>query len=118
MAYQILNPGMRHWFSADGEAVAGYVCAGGYRVVAGAPVCSPGRLAAIAAELAADTRRAGQRLCYFGAEERLLDLLAAQGPASALLLGAQPVWDPRHWRPSSPARRPCARNGPGRATRG
>ena len=42
MAYQILNPGMRLWFSADGEGVAGYVRAGGYRVVAGAPVCAAG----------------------------------------------------------------------------
>jgi phosphatidylglycerol lysyltransferase len=97
MAYQILNPGMRLWFSASGEGVAGYVRAGGYRVVAGAPICPPERLAETAAELAADTRRAGQRLCYFGAQERLRHLMAERGPASALLLGAQPVWDPRHW---------------------
>jgi phosphatidylglycerol lysyltransferase len=97
MAYQILNPGMRLWFSADGEGVAGYVCANNHRVVAGAPICPPERLAETAAELAADTRRAGQRLCYFGAQERLHHLMAGRGPASALLLGAQPVWDPRHW---------------------
>jgi phosphatidylglycerol lysyltransferase len=97
MAYQILNPGMKHWFSADGEAVVGYVTANNYRVVAGAPVGPPERLAEIADEFAADTRRAGQRLCYFGAQERILDILSARGPASALLLGAQPVWDPRHW---------------------
>lgn len=97
MAYQILNPGMRLWFSADVEAVVGYVRAGNYRVVAGAPVCAAERLAEVAAEFSADTRRAGQRLCYFGAEDRLTGVLAARGPASALLLGAQPVWDPRHW---------------------
>lgn len=97
MAYQILNPGMRLWFSADGEGVAGYVCANNYRVVAGAPVCSLERLAGTAAEFAADTRRARQRLCYFGAQDRFTDILPSQGPASALLLGAQPAWDPRHW---------------------
>jgi phosphatidylglycerol lysyltransferase len=97
MAYQILNPGIRYWFSRDGEAVVGYVCAGGYRVVAGAPVCPPERLAEAAAGFAADTRRAGRRLCYFGAEDRMIGVLAAQGPVSALLLGAQPVWNPRHW---------------------
>jgi phosphatidylglycerol lysyltransferase len=97
MAYQILNPGMRLWFSADGEGVAGYVCANHHRVVAGAPICPPERLAETAAEFAADTRRAGQRLCYFGAQDRLLRLMAERGPASALLLGAQPFWDPRHW---------------------
>lgn len=100
MAYQILNPGIRHWFSAAGDAVAGYVSAGGYRVVAGAPVCSEERLPEVAAELAADARRTSQRLCYFGAQDRLIDLLQARGPASALLLGAQPSWDPRNWQRS------------------
>lgn len=100
MAYQILNPGIRHWFSAAGDAVAGYVSAGGYRVVAGAPVCSEERLPEVAAELAADARRAGQRLCYFGAQDRLIELLQTHGPASALLLGAQPSWDPRNWQRS------------------
>jgi phosphatidylglycerol lysyltransferase len=97
MAYQILNPGMRLWFAAGGEGVVGYVRAGGYRVVAGAPVCPPERLAEVAAEFAADTRRVRQRLCYFGAQDRMRELLAERGPASALLLGAQPAWDPAHW---------------------
>jgi phosphatidylglycerol lysyltransferase len=97
MAYQILNPGMRLWFSADGEGVAGYVRAGGYRVVAGSPVCPPERLAEVAAELAADTRRCRLRLCYFGAQERLIAMMAERGPAAALPLGAQPSWDPGHW---------------------
>src|ERR1700712_1359005 len=80
MAYQILNPGMRLWFSPGGDGVVGYVRAAGLfsgsRVVPGAPVCPPERLAGIAAEFAADTRRAGQRLCYFGAQERMTHLLA------------------------------------------
>jgi phosphatidylglycerol lysyltransferase len=97
MAYQILNPGMRLWFPADGEGVAGYVHAGNYRVIAGSPVCAPERLAEVAAELGEDTRRHGRRLCYFGAQDRLIALLAERGPASALLLGAQPSWDPRRW---------------------
>jgi phosphatidylglycerol lysyltransferase len=105
MAYQILNPGMRLWFSAGGEGVAGYVRAGGYRVVAGAPVAPPERLAEVAAEFAADTRRARQRLCYFGAQDRMLELLPAErGPASALLLGAQPVWNPARWNAIVPAK--------------
>jgi len=97
MAYQILNPGMRLWFAADGEAVVGYVTAHNYRVVAGAPVCAPERLAEIADEFSADTRRTRHRLCYFGAQERMTDLLIPRGAGSALLLGAQPVWDPRNW---------------------
>ena len=97
MAYQILNPGMRHWFSAAGDAVAGYARAGSCRVVAGAPVCPEERLGAVAAELARAARRAGEWVCYFGAQDRLIDLLAEQGPASTLLLGAQPFWDPQRW---------------------
>ena len=97
MAYQILNPGMRLWFSEDGEAVVGYVTANNYRVVGGGPVCAPERLERTAAEFSEDTRRARQRLCYFGAQTRMMELLTARGPSSALLLGAQPVWDPRHW---------------------
>jgi phosphatidylglycerol lysyltransferase len=97
MAYQILNPGMRLWFSAAGDGVVGYVCAHRYRIVAGAPVCAPERLAEVAAEFTADARRSHQRLCYFGAQERLVDELAAHGPMSELLLGAQPVWNPQRW---------------------
>src|SRR4051812_37695444 len=37
--YQIINPGIEHWFAAAGDAVVGYVKAAGFRVVAGAPVC-------------------------------------------------------------------------------
>lgn len=97
MAYQILNPGMRYWFAADGEAVIGYVLAGRCRVVAGAPVCAEERLAAAAAEFAADAHRRRQWVCYFGAQDRLTASLAEHGPMSELLLGAQPSWDPRHW---------------------
>ena len=37
VAYQILNPGIRHWFAAAGDAVVGYATYAGMRVVAGAP---------------------------------------------------------------------------------
>jgi phosphatidylglycerol lysyltransferase len=97
MAYQILNPGIRRWFSEDGEAVVGYVTAERCRVVAGSPVCAEERLAQVAAEFAADARRAGRWVCYFGAQDRLIDLVAERRPMSALLLGAQPYWNPQRW---------------------
>lgn len=97
MAYQILNPGLEYWFSADGEAVVAYVVANGYRVVAGAPVCPPESLADAATAFGEEARREGQRVCYFGAQDRLIELMAERGPASKVLLGAQPFWDPRHW---------------------
>lgn len=97
MAYQILNPGMRHWFSYEGDAVVGYVVAGGYRVVAGAPICTEERLAAVALAFAADARRERLRVCYFGAQDRLLAALAGGRRSARLLLGAQPVWHPASW---------------------
>ena len=97
MAYQILNPGIRRWFSADGEAVVGYVDAHRFRVVAGSPIGPEERLAEVAAVFAADARRAGRSVCYFGAQDRLIRVLAESGPMSSLLLGAQPFWNPSHW---------------------
>jgi phosphatidylglycerol lysyltransferase len=46
-AYQIVNPGIRQWFSGAGDAVVGYVTRWGVRVVAGAPVWNPKQWAAI-----------------------------------------------------------------------
>lgn len=96
-AYQILNPGFRHWFAAGGDGVVGYVTHAGIRVVAGAPVCSADRLAAIADEFAADARRAGESVCYFGAGARLEEVFASRGGHALVRLGAAPVWDPREW---------------------
>jgi phosphatidylglycerol lysyltransferase len=107
-AYQILNPGMRLWFSRDGDAVAGFAEWGRVRVVAGAPVCAPERLPAVAAELEADARAQGSALCYFGAGARLEALLGSSSGYSRILLGAQPVWDPSEW-PAILSRRPSLR---------
>src|SRR5574338_203308 len=96
-SYQIINPGIRHWFSAAGDAVVGYVEAAGVRVVAGAPVASLQRLGDVAAEFEAESRRSGLGVCYFGAEERLENLYRHSPRHSMALLGAQPAWDPRHW---------------------
>ncbi len=93
-AYQILNPGIRLWFSRAGDAVVGYVPARGVRVVAGAPVCSADRLDEVAAEFERDGRFAERRVCYFGAGHRLETTLAHSSRGAAVLLGAQPVWRP------------------------
>ncbi len=94
-AYQILNPGIEHWFSNAGDAVIGYVAQAGTRVVAGAPVCSAARLPAVVEEFCADA--AGQHVCYFGAGSRLEALLVPTGRWSVASLGAQPSWDPSGW---------------------
>ncbi|NWF78576.1 MAG: DUF2156 domain-containing protein [Chloroflexi bacterium] len=94
---QIANPGIAHWFSPDQDAVVGYVAAGGVWVVAGAPVCAPEHRAAVAGAFEAAATRQGRRVCYFGAQAPEAEDLAGTGPLARLLIGAQPVWDPRGW---------------------
>lgn len=96
-SYQIVNPGIRRWFSADQDAVVGYVSAKGVRVVAGAPVCALDKLPAVTAEFENDAEGAGEKVCYFAAESRLESIYAARSDSSRLLLGAQSVWDPADW---------------------
>lgn len=96
-AYQLLNPGIAHWFSAGGDALVGYATYAGTRVVAGAPVCPADRLSAVVHEFGADARAAGERVCYFGAGSRMETLLGAAGGWQVAGLGAQPAWDPALW---------------------
>ena len=96
-AYQIINPGIRHWFSKDGDAVVGFVEISGFRIVAGAPVCAAERLPAAREQFEAEAARAGKRVCYFGAESRLQELLRASSTHSQVLLGAQPSFHPQEW---------------------
>ena len=60
-----MNPGIKRWFSAEGDAVVGFVPAGGIRVVAGAPVCPAERLAVVASEFEDVARDCGEEVCYF-----------------------------------------------------
>lgn len=96
-SYQILNPGIRRWFSAGEDAVVGYVSANGVRVVAGAPVCAEKRLPDIVAEFESDAAKCGERVCYFCAEARLESIYADSPAHSKMLLGAQAAWQPRNW---------------------
>jgi len=97
VAYQILNPGMRLWFSSAGDAVAGYVSFGRVMIIAGAPVCRRERLPDVALELEADARARGERVVFFGAGARLEQAYAARPDHSLVRIGAQPVWEPRRW---------------------
>lgn len=97
VAYQILNPGMRLWFSAARDAVAGYVTFGGVRVVAGAPACALERLPDAAAELEAEANARGERVLFFSAGTRLERVYAGRADHTMVPLGAQPVWDPAGW---------------------
>ena len=96
-AYQIVNPGISLWFSAQGDAVVGYVERSLTRVVAGAPVCPAERLAAVVDEFEQECKALGRRICYFGAEARLESVLGVRPDHSRVLLGSQPSWNPAHW---------------------
>ncbi len=96
-AYQIINPGIEHWFSRSGDAVVGFVRRHGVRVVAGAPACDRERLADVVAEFERDARANGDRICYFGAEARLEGHVHGNAAYASVLLGAQPVWHPLSW---------------------
>lgn len=96
-AYQILNPGIAHWFSAQGDAVVGFVARHGVRVVAGAPICSDERLVQVVREFEASAVKQNQRVCYFGAAERLHAVLQDEPSRCIVALGAQPVWEPQDW---------------------
>jgi phosphatidylglycerol lysyltransferase len=96
-AYQILNPGMRHWLNADESAVVGYQRRGGYVLAAGAPVCRADLMSEVTAEFEAFAASEGCRVCYVCAGDRLREAFADSPRHSVVALGAQPVWHPGDW---------------------
>ena len=95
--FQIVNPGIQHWFGEDGESVVGYVVSKGVRVVAGAPVCSIESLPAVAAAFENEAAGRKQTVCYFGAEARLEAVYHDSPDHARVSLGGQPVWYPARW---------------------
>lgn len=92
--WQILNPALSLWFAEAGDGVVGYVTFRRVRVVAGEPVCPPGRLAAVAREFERNAARGGQRVCYLAAERPLIERRSQNGRQAVVSIGAQPVWHP------------------------
>ena len=99
LACQIVNPGLRYWFTPDRSAVVGFVEAGSAWVAAGEPVGPPAHVVAAAEAFAAAAARRRRRVIYFGAQASLAERLGASLPLARLAIGAQPVWDPRDWPP-------------------
>jgi phosphatidylglycerol lysyltransferase len=96
-AYQILNPGISHWFSAESAAVTGYVRRGSWLLVAGEPVCASENLSASVREFETFAHNLRCSVCYVLASEPLCRLAAASAGHSIVTLGAQPVWNPAEW---------------------
>lgn len=96
-SYQIINPGIHHWFSQEKDSIVGFVVANRVRVVVGAPVCAKERLTEIIAEFEKDVANKGEKVCYVCAEARLESVLSNSKDHAKVLLGAQPVWNPKNW---------------------
>jgi phosphatidylglycerol lysyltransferase len=97
MAYQILNPGMALWFSQKCEGVVGYAETKTHYIIAGSPISKGSDLPTITAEFFSKAQTNGKKVCFFGAQERIADILSTFTPISTILLGAQPVWSPNEW---------------------
>lgn len=96
-AYQILNPGLQHWYAPDEPAVVGYTRRQNVLLVAGAPVCAADALATVAAAFERFARNQGCRVCYVCAAERMRAVAAGSRGYSTIVIGAQPVWNPQTW---------------------
>ena len=96
-SFQIVNPGIKRWFSDEGDAVVGYVPAAGFRIVAGAPICPIERLCKVIDAFEGDAHREGQKVSYFCAESRLEEAVRDSNTHTKFLLGAQPTWNPQDW---------------------
>jgi phosphatidylglycerol lysyltransferase len=96
-SYQIINPGINHWYSRANDAVVGFVACHGVRVVAGAPICAEQRLEEVSKEFEHEAAQNGESVCYFCAEARLEAVYKNSPDHSKILLGAQPVWQPKNW---------------------
>ena len=91
-SFQILEPGYRYWFDGE-DACIGYVDTGRAWVVAGSPVASPERVAAVCARFVETATSARRRVSCFGTETRFTS--ATGWPA--LRIGDQPMWAPDQW---------------------
>lgn len=97
-AYQLLNPGIRHWLPKHGpEAVVGYVPWGDTWVVAGAPVCDEDELDTVVRAFEKRAAAQRRRVVYFGAAGRMISYCEGRGDYASMVLGSQPVWRPQAW---------------------
>ncbi len=92
-AFQTLESEYSYFFVGHDACVA-YVDTGRAWVVAGAPLSADAELSSVLRAFCAAASAARRRVCFFGAERRLLD---ADSLLDALPIGEQPVWDPREW---------------------
>ncbi|HEX4211013.1 MAG TPA: DUF2156 domain-containing protein [Candidatus Binataceae bacterium] len=104
-AYQILNPGFEYWFASEVPAVVAYMRRQNVLLVAGAPVCPTEALNAVMTRFEQFASAQGYRVCYVCAAERLRETVNGLDGHSAIVIGAQPVWNPQKWHQLAATRR-------------
>lgn len=97
ISYQILNPGMLLWFSPNRKSVIGYVETSTHLIAAGAPIGPEDSLESSVLEFTRSALSKKKKVCYFGAQQRIAQILEKHSPTSSVLLGAQPIWHPQEW---------------------
>ncbi len=91
-SFQLLEPGIEHWFSDNSDAFVGYADTGSAWVVLGEPVARDADKNAVLAEFVDAARHAKRRLRFFAVES------ADAGSAlKAIRIGEQPEWEPGAW---------------------
>ena len=91
-AFQVLAPGMHHWF-AHSTGMVGYIDTGSAWVVAGEPVASRDNTIPAAEEFVAHAEASGKRVAFFATE----GALASSPRFRRVLIGEQPMWNPMEW---------------------
>lgn len=101
-SFEVLEPGLKYWFTEDRRGAVAYVDHGFYWVAAGGPLCPREQLAEVAWEFGQQARRHHRKAAFFGVSQRFIRTL--DGRFDWLQLAAQPCWDPRAFRLNSKVR--------------
>jgi phosphatidylglycerol lysyltransferase len=91
-AFQVLSPGLSHWFDNDRGVVA-YVDTGRSWVAAGEPVAASAEAIGVAERFVTAAHAVHRRASFFATEGNL----ASSPRFQRVQLGEQPVWDPQQW---------------------
>ncbi len=92
-SFQAVETEFSYWFHPDDDAAVAYVDTGAAWVVAGAPVASLNRTAAVVTDFTAEAHRHRKRVAFFAVEPRFVEATSLP----SLNIGLQPWWNPRLW---------------------
>lgn len=92
-SFQVLEPGYRYFFSADGEACVAYVETGCTWISGGSPIAAAERRADVATQFVQAARSCRRRAAFALVDSQF----AAEAQLRVLGIGEEPVWDPRVW---------------------